>query len=199
MSVTESRKELKMDENVNVNLNNKFTNSEMNQYRSTLAIFGKWYGHKIICPISDNADLMHKDKVKNSINPRLANPIKKFYTKTFDMINFKLTKDANGKAVIIINDDPKLTYPLIGKEKPKFIECTPELVNEALLRYEQTKELTFFTDYENVVAVITQLNEQNAKDADEFADSLMNIASTLRQTNKLETQQKEEYYKSLDL
>lgn len=175
----------------------QFSASEMNMYRPILCAFGKWYGKKITCPMSDNVDLTHKDKEKKGINPRFANPVKKFYTKSFDLVSFRLIRDANNKACIIINEDNNLTYPLT-KEKPEFTECTPEKINDALMAYETNKTLTFFTDFEAVNREITRLNEQNAKDLDEFASDCINFASMLRGINASEKTAVEEYYRSLD-
>lgn len=192
-SITESKKEIFMENNTTP----QFTASEMNMYRPVLRAFGSWYGKKITCPMCDNVDLNHKDKEKKGVNPRFANPVKKFYTKSFDLVSFRLIRDANNKACIVINEDASLTYPLT-KEKPEFTECTAEKITDALAAYDACKKLTFFTDFEAVNREITRLNEQNAKDLDEFAQDCINFASMLRGINASEKSMVEEYYRSLD-
>lgn len=177
---------------------NNFTSQEINQYRAIMGIFGKLYGRRVICPLSDNVDLGHKEAEKNDINPRFAKPIKKYYTKTVDLLKFALSKNANGKAVIIINDDPVLTFPLVPGSKPQILECTQEKVNEAIRKYEIDGTFAFFTDIDKVVEVVTTLNEQNMNDLQEFADKCLNHVSALQAINKTEKAAMEEYYKSIN-
>ena len=148
--------------------------------------------------MSDNLDLNHKENEKKGINPRFAQPIKKFYTKTVDLTSFELSKNANGKPVIIINHDPQLTFPLVSGDKPSILECDQKAVNEALIQYEQTGKVSFFTDLEKVNEVITSLNEQNAADLEDFADKCIGQAGALRTLNKTEKAIVDDYYKSLN-
>jgi hypothetical protein len=179
-------------------MENNFTPQELNQYRVVMQVFGQLYGRKVVCPLSDNLDLNHKENEKKGVNPRFAQPIKKFYTKTVDLTSFELSKNANGKPVIIINHDPQLTFPLVTGDKPSILECDQKAVNEALIQYEQTGKVSFFTDLEKVNDVITTLNEQNAADLEDFADKCITQAGALRTLNKSEKAIVDEYYKSFN-
>lgn len=175
----------------------EFTESELNQYRAVLGIYGQYYGKKVVSPLSENLDLDYNEKEKKGINPRFAKAVKKFFTKAYTLTSFDLTRNANGKVCITINHDPQLTFPLVANDKPTMLESSEEAINNALIQHQTTGKITFFTDLEKVNEVITNLNEQNARDLEDFADSCVNFASSLRNINKAESQSVKDYLNSL--
>ena len=175
----------------------EFTESELNQYRAVLAIYGQYYGKKVVSPLSENLDLDHAEKEKKNINPRFAKAIKKFFTKSYTLTSFDLTRNANGKVCITINHDPQLTFPLVANDKPTMLESSEEAITNALIQHQTNGKITFFTDLEKVNEVITNLNEQNARDLEDFADSCVNFASALRNINTAERQSVTDYLNSL--
>lgn len=177
--------------------NMEFTENELSQFRAVLGIYGTYYGKKVVSPLSENLDLDHTEKEKKNVNPRFAKAIKKFFTKSYTLTSFDLTRNANGKVCIIINHDPQLTFPLVSNDKPSIMENTEEAINNALIQHQSTGKITFFTDLEKVNEVIESLNEQNAKDLEDFADSCINHANALRQINSAEKAAVKEYYNSL--
>lgn len=177
--------------------NNVFSENELSQYRGVLEIYGKYYGKKVVSPLSDNLDLNFADNERKNIHPRFAKPFKKFFTKSYTLTSFKLVKNANGKACIQINEDPQLTFPLVANDKPSMMECNESAINEALIQHQANGKITFFTDLEKVNEVIQTLNEQNARDLEEFAEQCMNHASDLRKINSAEKMAVTEYYNSL--
>lgn len=177
--------------------NKKFSANELNKFRAVLDAYGRLYGKVLISPVSDILDLKHFDKEREGVNPRLATPLKKYYTKATVITSIDLDVDANDKVVLIFNHDVDLTFPIIGNEKPKVSECTSEKIQEAIRNYNTNKQITFFTDVEAVTKAITSLNERTAKDIDAFAEELMSFSQGLRVLNDNENKNAKEYIESL--
>ena len=175
----------------------KFTQNELTQFRPILNTFGTLYGKVIVMPTTDNLDLSHGDKVKDG-RLHFSKPIPKYMSKAIVMTKFELSKDPNGKTVLVVNDDPQLTFPITTNSKPKIMECSTSAINDAIERFRETKQPTFFTDVEKVVDVITQLNEDNARTLEEHVEECLNFAASLREINKTERLNKDEYLKSLN-
>lgn len=175
----------------------KFTKNEMNKFRPTLAAYKELFGKVIVCPMCDNLDLKHNDKAKDNVNPRLANPIKKYFTKSVEIVKIELTKTADDRPAVIFNDDSDLIFPITSGEKPKVLECTPDRITEAIRNYRESKQITFFCDIDAVNKQIMSLNNNTIKDLEKFAEELLSFTSTLRDVNKQENTVAQEYLDSL--
>ncbi len=176
--------------------NEKFTKQEFDQLRPILNTYGALYGKSLVYAKSDNVDKKHNEKVKNNAI-HLSSPIKMFTTEYIVMTSFELDKDPNDKPVLIVNHDPDLTFPVVGNENPKVMDCSAEKINEALRNCKEFGKITFFTDVENVATMVMNINSRTAEDLQSYAEELINQAGMLRNVNKTEASALKEYQNSL--
>lgn len=181
----------KSKENVIMENNNKL-GFDINAHRPALEAFTPYFGKKIFTIKSDNLDLSHNEKVLTDTHPRLARPFKKYYVEDVDITSMEIKTNANGKPVVEFNHKASLQFPITA---PKFEKATSDKVDEAIKNPDSN---IFFTDYKELVDVVTSYNKQVMEDIDNLSKQLVEWNSALRAINENEKFNCERYYKSLN-
>ena len=127
----------------------------------------------------------------------LANPMKKYMIETVDLFNVDIVRTANGKIVIMFNNDEKLQFDLRA-DVDIVLKAGPKDVQDAILKFEATGERSPFWNVKMVTEVVTQLNQSNLTDLNNFIDELANQGASLEQINKITKDDTTAYYKSID-
>lgn len=176
----------------------EITENEMNQFRPKLIKFtGLLLGRRLIIPLSDNLDLKYKAKVKGDIEGLYTGkPLKKYYTETVDIVSSALSKNPDGKLVVIFNGDPKLQFPLTG-DTSEIINATPQNINDAILEYEANGTKTPFYDVRLVTEHLEGLNKMTMQSIEKFVDELASQSQALSNINKIAKNDMEEYLNSI--
>lgn len=170
-------------------------NIDMNKYR---AILDTWNlaGKTICCIESDNMDLSHNDKVRNNLL-RLSKPLRKYSVKTIDIIAWRLVElpDENG-VVIELNGSPDLQFPL---GPVNFKEVTMDNVTEAIRKFENEKETTFFRELDKLTEIAVKLNKIEKKKGDDLIEELAAWSCAYDDINKIQVENSDSYYRALGL
>ena len=116
---------------------------------------------------------------------------------TVDLFNVDIVRTANGKIVIMFNNDEKLQFDLRA-DVDIVLKAGPKDVQDAILKFEATGERSPFWNVKMVTEVITQLNQSNLTDLNNFIDELANQGASLEQINKITKDDTAAYYKSID-
>jgi hypothetical protein len=181
----------KSKENIIMNNNNNL-GFDINAHRASLEAFAPYFGKKIFAIKSDNLDLSHNEKVLNDTHPRLARPFKKYFVEDVEITSMEIKTNANGKPVVEFNHKASLQFPITA---PKFEKATSDKVEEAIKNPDSN---IFFTDYKELVDVVTAYNKQVMEDIDSLSKQLIEWSNALRTINENEKFNCERYYKSLD-
>ena len=161
-------------------------------------IFCALVGRRLAIPVSDNLDLNYKKKMAGDMPGLvLANPMKKYMIETVDLFNVDIVRTANGKIVIMFNNDEKLQFDLRA-DVDIVLKAGPKDVQDAILKFEATGERSPFWNVKMVTEVVTQLNQSNLTDLNNFIDELANQGASLEQINKITKDDTTAYYKSID-
>ena len=176
-----------------------FTQQEVSSLRTKVIAYSRaWVGRRLAIPVSDNLDLNYKKKLAGDMTGLvLANPMKKYMIETVDLFNVDIVRTANGKIVIMFNNDEKLQFDLRA-DVDTILKAGPKDVQDAILKFEATGERSFFWNVKMVTEVVTQLNQSNLTDLNNFIDELANQGASLEQINKITKDDTEAYYKSID-
>lgn len=176
-----------------------FTQQEVSSLRTKVIAYSRTLvGRRLAIPVSDNLDLNYKKKLAGDmIGLVLANPMKKYMIETVDLFNVDIVRTANGKIVIMFNNDEKLQFDLRA-DVDTILKAGPKDVQDAILKFEATGERSFFWNVKMVTEVVTQLNQSNLTDLNNFIDELANQGASLEQINKITKDDTEAYYKSID-
>ena len=197
----ESRKEKIMDKNYESVFKNPegFTQQEVSSLRTKVIAYSRaLVGRRLAIHVSDNLDLNYKKKLAGDMTGLvLANPMKKYMIETVDLFNVDIVRTANGKIVIMFNNDEKLQFDLRA-DVDTILKAGPKDVQDAILKFEATGERSFFWNVNMVTEVVTQLNQSNLTDLNNFIDELANQGASLEQINKITKDDTEAYYKSID-
>ena len=154
-----------------------FTQQEITQLRTKVIAFSRaLVGRRLAIPVSDNLDLNYKKKMAGDMPGLvLANPMKKYMIETVDLFNVDIVRTANGKIVIMFNNDEKLQFDLRA-DVDIVLKAGPKDVQDAILK----------------------LNQSNLTDLNNFIDELANQGASLEQINKITKDDTTAYYKSID-
>lgn len=176
-----------------------FTQQEITQLRTKVIAFSRaLVGRRLAIPVSDNLDLNYKKKMAGDMPGLiLANPMKKYMIETVDLFNVDIVRTANGKIVIMFNNDEKLQFDLRA-DVDIVLKAGPKDVQDAILKFEATGERSPFWNVKMVTEVVTQLNQSNLTDLNNFIDELANQGASLEQINKTTKDDTTAYYKSID-
>lgn len=176
-----------------------FTQQEVSSLRTKVIAYSRvLVGRRLAIPVSDNLDLNYKKKLAGDMTGLvLANPMKKYMIETVDLFNVDIVRTANGKIVIMFNNDEKLQFDLRA-DVDTILKAGPKDVQDAILKFEATGERSFFWNVKMVTEVVTQLNQSNLTDLNNFIDELANQGASLEQINKITKDDTEAYYKSID-
>lgn len=176
-----------------------FTQQEVASLRTKVIAYSRTLvGRRLAIPVSDNLDLNYKKKLAGDMTGLvLANPMKKYMIETVDLFNVDIVRTANGKIVIMFNNDEKLQFDLRA-DVDTILKAGPKDVQDAILKFEATGERSFFWNVKMVTEVVTQLNQSNLTDLNNFIDELANQGASLEQINKITKDDTEAYYKSID-
>lgn len=176
-----------------------FTQQEVASLRTKVIAYSRTLvGRRLAIPVSDNLDLNYKKKLAGDMTGLvLANPMKKYMIETVDLFNVDIVRTANGKIVIMFNNDEKLQFDLRA-DVDTILKAGPKDVQDAILKFEATGERSFFWNVKMVTEVVTQLNQSNLIDLNNFIDELANQGAFLEQINKITKDDTEAYYKSID-
>lgn len=176
-----------------------FTQQEVSSLRTKVIAYSRTLvGRRLAIPVSDNLDLNYKKKLAGDMTGLvLANPMKKYMIETVDLFNVDIVRTANGKIVIMFNNDEKLQFDLRA-DVDTILKAGPKDVQDAILKFEATGERSFFWNVKMVTEVVTQLNQSNLTDLNNFIDELANQGASLEQINKITKDDTEAYYKSID-
>lgn len=176
-----------------------FTQQEVSSLRTKVIAYSRaLVGRRLGIPVSDNLDLNYKKKLAGDMTGLvLANPMKKYMIETVDLFNVDIVRTANGKIVIMFNNDEKLQFDLRA-DVDTILKAGPKDVQDAILKFEATGERSFFWNVKMVTEVVTQLNQSNLTDLNNFIDELANQGASLEQINKITKDDTEAYYKSID-
>ena len=176
-----------------------FTQQEVSSLRTKVIAYSRaLVGRRLAIPVSYNLDLNYKKKLAGDMTGLvLANPMKKYMIETVDLFNVDIVRTANGKIVIMFNNDEKLQFDLRA-DVDTILKAGPKDVQDAILKFEATGERSFFWNVKMVTEVVTQLNQSNLIDLNNFIDELANQGAFLEQINKINKDDTEAYYKSID-
>ena len=176
-----------------------FTQQEVSSLRTKVLAYSRaLVGRRLAIPVSGNLDLNYKKKLAGDMTGLvLANPMKKYMIETVDLFNVDIVRTANGKIVIMFNNDEKLQFDLRA-DVDTILKAGPKDVQDAILKFEATGERSFFWNVKMVTEVVTQLNQSNLTDLNNFIDELANQGASLEQINKITKDDTEAYYKSID-
>lgn len=175
-----------------------FTQQEISNLRIKVIAFSKALtGRRLAIPVSDNLDLNYKKKVAGDIPGLcLLNPMKKYMVETVDLWNVDIVRTANGKVVIMFNDDEKLQFDLRA-DIDTILKATPKDVQEAIMEFEATGKRSFFWNVRMVTDCVNSLNQSNLQDINNLIDDLANQGASLESINKIITNDTDAYYKSI--
>ena len=176
-----------------------FTQQEVSSLRTKVIAYSRaLVGRRLAIPVSYDLDLNYKKKLAGDMTGLvLANPMKKYMIETVDLFNVDIVRTANGKIVIMFNNDEKLQFDLRA-DVDTILKAGPKDVQDAILKFEATGERSFFWNVKMVTEVVTQLNQSNLIDLNNFIDELANQGAFLEQLNKINKDDTEAYYKSID-
>ena len=105
----------------------------------------------------------------------------------------------------MFNNDEKLQFDLRA-DVDIVLKAGPKDVQDAILKFEATGERSPFWNVKMVTEVVTQLNQSNLTDLNNFIDELANSiciflanqGASLEQINKITKDDTTAYYKSID-
>lgn len=157
------------------------TDGEASQYRSVLRGLGHLFGSRVVAVVSDYVDLKHKEKVADNVN-MLKKPAKKYYLIEVDICSLIPLRKADGVIEISINGRPDLSFPLNG-DRPRVFSKDVQDIHNAIVQYEETGKLAFFTEVQLATDVTNDLNVRTAESLRNIANDLMNQASAVDAVN----------------
>lgn len=175
-----------------------FTQQEISQFRMSVTAYGKaLIGRRLAIPISDNLDMNYKKKIAGDMpGLTLSTPLKKYMIETVDLWSIDVVRLANGKVVMIFNNDEKLQFD-ICKDIDTIVKASPKDVQDAILEFEATGKKRFFWNVRMVTECINSLNESNLSDINNFIDELALQGNALENVNKINQDDTDSYYKSI--
>lgn len=183
--------EQEMNAFVNQNI---LSEGELQTNRVKLNLMGHLYGKRLAIPMSENCDLIYRQKLQNG-QLTTSTPVKKYLFETIDIVAMDLVKTPNGP-VIQLNGDTNLQFPLRDGVN-KLANPTEQDIYDAIRLYETSKKKSVFSDVRLVSNCITSLNKANASAIETLIDDLADQASALETLNTTLAQDTESYYNSI--
>lgn len=149
---------------------------------------------------------------KNSVDPgysddvladrlRLSREIPLYSIKKTRITAMSLDTNANGKKIVIFNNDPSLYLTLsdIKSVDECFMKPTPSSVREAIIKAKNGGQKVLFTDYASLYKQVEMLNNESRQELETFVNKQLKFISTFNEANKAERLACEEALNELGL
>lgn len=170
------------------------TPEDIARVRPIIMAYNSYIGRRLVFPVSSNLDLEYNKRVANGENC-LRNPIKKYYLETVDLLGVLPVKmEHTGEIQIEFNGNPKLRFPLV---KPDFQSVTTVSICEAIKKYEDTGEVTFYSDIDKAMNEIQAMNGSSIRLLDKYITEFSMMSTALRDITKIMRESQASYLQQL--
>lgn len=157
------------------------TADDVARVRPIVVEFQRLLGRRLVYPASSNADLNYGKKLANGENV-LSRPIKMYRLETVDLLGVLPVKmEHTGEIMIEFNGNPKLRFPLVA---PNFQSVSTVSIGEAIKKFEDKGEPTFYSDVEKAMAEVEAMNDSSIRMLDAFVTEFSQMGTMLRDVNK---------------